>query len=162
MGGYFNPRTGRYGMYGYFEEDSGQFSRMYEVDWLPGMGTIIPKSAVERIGYWDNVRFPQYHGDSDFTYRAKINGFRLFVNPSLRIFNSVGNTGIEHEGSLKGLLHLLTDIRSKSNIEKNFRFYRLYAASPRAYLPLIWTYIEVLGGFFKWKIMNFLGFRKNK
>jgi GT2 family glycosyltransferase len=162
MGGYFNPRTGRYGMYGYFEEDSGQFSRMYEVDWLPGMGTIIPKSAVERIGYWDNVRFPQYHGDSDFTYRAKINGFRLFVNPSLRIFNSVGNTGIEHEGSLKGLLHLLTDIRSKSNIEKNFRFYRLYATSPRAYLPLIWTYIEVLGGFFKWKIMNFLGFRKNK
>jgi GT2 family glycosyltransferase len=162
MGGFFNPKNGKYDMYGYYEKDSILFSEIYEVDWLTGMGTIIPKSVVEKIGYWDNVNFPQYHGDSDFTYRAKINGFKLLVYPSLKIFNSVKNTGIEHEGNLKSLFHLLTNIKSKCNIAKNFKFYRLYATSFRAYIPLVWIYMQIIGGFFKWKLLNILGVRKNR
>ncbi len=162
MGGYFNPENGRYDMYGYYERDSSLFSKIYEVDWLPGMGTILPKSAIEKIGYWDNVNFPQYHGDSDYTYRAKTNGFKLLVYPTLRIFNSVKNTGTKHNGNFKSLLEQLTDIRSKSNLAKNLKFYRLYANSLRAYIPLTWHYIQLFGGFFKWKVLNFLGASRNR
>jgi GT2 family glycosyltransferase len=162
MGGYFNPKTGRYGMFGYYEKDSEKYNRLTEVDWLTGMGTLIPGKVIESIGYWDNINFPQYHGDSDYTYRAKLNGFKVIVHPSLKMYNSVKNSGIEHEGSIKQLIRLLTDVRSKCNLKKNLKFYHLYASSLRAYLPLIWLYFQIVGGFFKWKILKFFNFRKSK
>jgi GT2 family glycosyltransferase len=160
MGGYFNPKTGKYGMYGYFEPDSDKYKDIMHADWLTGMGTIIPKQAVDKVGYWDNQNFPQYHGDSDFTYRAKLNGFKVIVVPSLIMYNVVENSGIEHKGSFKILLRLLTDIRSKSNLKKNFTFYHRYATSFLAYLPLIWHYIKIFGGFFKWKFLALFNLRK--
>jgi GT2 family glycosyltransferase len=125
------------------------------------MGTIIPKEIVKKIGYWDSVNFPQYHGDSDFTYRAKKNGYHIIVDPSLKIFNSVKNSGIEHNGSIKQLARLITDIRSKSNLKRNFRFYRLHAESIRAYIPLFLSYYRIFGGFIKWKILKIFGTEKN-
>jgi GT2 family glycosyltransferase len=160
MGGYFHPRSGKYDMYGFFKKDSEEYSSVCEADWLTGMGTIVPKEVVERIGYWDDVNFPQYHGDGDFTYRAKLAGYKILVYPSLKMYNHVGNSGVTHEGSFKKLIRLLTDIRSKTNLKKNLKFYRLYAKSPRAYLPLVWLYIQIFGGFFKWKLLNFIGFKK--
>jgi len=161
MGGYFQPKTGKYDMYGYYEKDSELFNKIYSVDWLTGMGTIIPKKVIQTIGYWDNKNFPQYHGDSDFTYRAKLKGFKILVDPSLKIYNSVKSSGLEHKGSYRNLLKLITDIRSKSNLSKNMKFYRLYATSLRAYIPLIGLYFKIFGGFFKWKLLSLFG-KKNK
>jgi GT2 family glycosyltransferase len=160
MGGYFKPLSGEYGMFGYFEENSQEFNQIKHVDWLTGMGTIVPREIVEKIGYWDNLNFPQYHGDSDFTYRAKRAGFKVIVHPSLVLFNAVKNSGIEHEGSIKKLFQLMTDIRSKSNLRKNFKFYRLYATSFRAFVPLIWLYVQIFGGFIKWKLLSLFGKKK--
>jgi len=159
-GGYFNPRSGKNGMYGYFEEDNDILCRVRDVDWLTGMGTIIPTVVIDRIGLWDSQRFPQYYGDSDFTYRAKLAGSKLRVYPDLKLYNHVANSGIEHRGDLKSLVKLFTDIRSKSNLKKKFLFTKLYAKSPRAYLPLIFFYMKVVGGFVKWKILNLMGIRK--
>lgn len=160
MGGYFHPTTGKYGMYGYYEKELEKYKKSIIVDWLTGMGTIIPRKVIETIGYWDNKNFPQYHGDSDFTYRAKLNGFKITVNPSLIIFNSVKSSGIEHEGSFKMLWKLMTDIRSKNNFKKNLKFLQLYAKSYKAYIPLVLICIKIFLGFFKWKVLNIIGFRR--
>jgi GT2 family glycosyltransferase len=162
MGGYFNPKNGNYGMYGYFTEDTDDFGKIMEVDWLTGMGTIISKKVIEKIGYWDNVNFPQYHGDSDFTYRAKKAGFSIIVHPWLKIYNNIKNSGIEHQGSFKQLLQLFTSIRSKSNLSKNLRFYRLHATTIRAFLPLFWLYFRVVGGFYKKKIVSLFTIKTDK
>lgn len=159
-GGYFNTKTGKGYMYGYFEPDSEELKMERSVDWLTGMGTVIPRKVVEQIGYWDNENFPQYHGDSDFTFRAKLEGIEVKIYPSLKLYNHVDNSGIEHQGSLKSLYRLLTDIRSKSNLSKNLLFYRKYVKSPFAYLPLIWLYLKIIGGFIKWNILGLLGLRK--
>lgn len=159
-GGYFNPRSGKNDMYGYFENDSDELKKVRNVDWLTGMGTIIPRTVVAKIGYWDNLNFPQYHGDTDFTYRAKLAGFPVKVYPSLKLYNHIEHSGIEHQGNLRSLLKLITDIRSKSNLRKNLIFYRKYVRSPFAYLPLIWFYVKIFGGFFKWKLLHFFGIRK--
>ncbi len=153
-GGYFNPRNGQSGMHGYFEKDTDELNKIREVDLLTGMGTIVPAKVVESIGFWDQENFPQYHGDSDFTYRAKLAGYSVRVYPQLRMYNDVDNSGIEHEGSFRNLIRLFSDIRSKSNLKKNLKWYRLYAKSPRAYLPLIWLYLKIIGGFIKWKIIR--------
>ncbi len=162
MGGYFRPRSGKYDMYGYFEKDREEYEQVREVDWLTGMGTIIPVTVVNQIGYWDERNFPQYHGDCDFTYRAKLAGFKNQVYPTLKIYNYVRNSGVGHGGNFNKLMQLLTDTRSKSNLKKNLKFYRLYARSPRAYLPLIWHYIQIFGGFFKWKLLRLLGIQRNE
>jgi GT2 family glycosyltransferase len=160
MGGYFNRFSGRYGMHAYFEPNADKYEVATEVDWLTGMGTIVPRSIIERIGYWDKENFPQYHGDSDFTYRAKLKGFRVIVHPELRLFNSVENSGMTHPESFKQLVRLLTDNRSKSNFNRNYIFYKRYATSYRAIAYLYWRYVGIIGGFFKWKVFGLLGIRK--
>jgi GT2 family glycosyltransferase len=157
LGGFFNSMNGKYGMYGYYEPDSNKYPHIMEVDWLTGMGTIIPKNAIIDCGYWDQVHFPQYHGDSDFTYRAKLKQYSLKVFSELVIYNKVKNSGIDHQGKLGGLLRMMVDNRSKINIRKNFLFYKKYSKTPWAYLPFFKLYLVVFLGFFKWKIMGLWG-----
>lgn len=160
MGGIFNPFTGKKYMLGMFAKDSGEFQKPVSVDWLPGMGTVIPVSVIEKTGYWDNVNFPQYHGDSDFTYRAKLNHFDIVVYPQLKIWNDTTNTGIRHNLNFSKLYKQLFDIKSNYNIRKNLIFYRKYAKSLRAYLPLLKAYGVMIGGFMKWKILSLFNIRK--
>ena len=162
MGGCFNPMNGEYYMYGYFKKDSIEFNQITHVDWLTGMGTIIPKIVVEKIGYWDSINFPQYHGDSDFTYRAKLKGFKIIVNPELVIYNNVKNSGIEHHGSIKQLIKLMTDLRSKANFYKKYKFYKIHSKSIFAYYPLFLSYFKIFGGFFKWKLLQLISIKKNE
>jgi GT2 family glycosyltransferase len=160
MGGYFDPVSGHYDMYGYFKKDDATFGKVMEVDWLTGMGTIVPRLIIETIGYWDSEKFPQYHGDSDFTYRAKLKGFSVICHPGLKIYNSVENSGIGHSGSFRKLLVLMKDNRSKINFKRNLMFYRLYAKSYRAFIYFYWKYVGIFGGFFKWKVLEFVGIKK--
>ena len=159
-GGVFNPRNGNIYMHGFEKPDSEEFAQPMEVDWQPGMGTLIPSGVIRKIGYWDQKHFPQYHGDSDYTLRAKEAGFRIVTYPNLALFNDQTNTGLAHGGSWKGLFQVLTSIRSNLNFRKYFYFYRKHARSPLAYLHLVKSYYKIIGGFFKWKVLSLFGIRK--
>ena len=160
FGGIFNPKTGKKYMIGFNQTDSDKFNKVIEVDWLTGMGTLVSKKAVDRIGYWDRYNFPQYHGDSDFTYRAKLNGFKLKVFPELVLYNDTSVTGYSHNYNMKRLFISFTNIKSKLNIRKNILFYRKYAKSPLAYLSLIILYFRAIGGFIKWNTLKLIGIKK--
>ncbi len=157
FGGKFNPRSGKIYMLGYEEVDSNKFSSPARADWLPGMGTLVPLEVIHKIGYWDALNFPQYHGDSDFTYRAKLAGFELWVYPQLRIWNNRENTGLKHQGNFRKLMQLFTDTKSNFNWKMHMCFYRKYSKGFLAYIPLFHVYAMLLGGFFKWKILSFFG-----
>jgi GT2 family glycosyltransferase len=162
FGGFFNTRTGKFYMEGYKKKDEGQYEIPLSVDWLPGMGTVIPKSVIEDLGYWDDINFPQYHGDSDFTFRAKKYGYKLYVYPQLKIWNDVANTGIKHNLKFRNLIHQLSDIKSNLNLKKNFLFYKRYSTSPIAYFHLLKAYYRLFGGYIKWSVLNLFGIsRKN-
>ncbi len=47
---------------------------------LPGRGCLIPKEVFEKIGLFDEKRFPHYLADYDFTLTAHENGFEVFLN----------------------------------------------------------------------------------
>jgi len=160
MGGYFSPSTGKYGMHGYYKPDGEQYRNPMAVDWLTGMGTLIPAQIPEILGYWNETHFPLYHGDSDFTYRAGQAGFKMVVDPRLILFNKVKSSGFMHASNLSELKRLIQDIRSKSNFKTLWRFYRLHAGSPLAYLPVIALYSKVIAGFFKWNLLHRLGIKR--
>lgn len=128
-GGYFNPRTGVKYTYAYNSEEKEEFNQVKICDWLPGMGTLIPSDAVIELDYWDDKNFPQYHGDSDFTFRAKKAGYTIKVVPQLKIWNNTENTGINYPTSLKLLWQSLRSIRSDYNLKKDVIFYRFHASS---------------------------------
>lgn len=159
-GAVFNPRTGKKYMIGYEQPDGVEYEAVREVDWLPGMGTIVPVNAISRVGYWDAINFPQYHGDSDYTYRAKILGYQILVYPQLKLWNDSLNTGINHGGKLSNLTRLLKDRRSLYHHKKNMLFLKKYATSPLAYWPLYVSYFRLFGGFFKWKLISYFGLKK--
>ncbi len=156
MGGYFNPKTGAKDMLARNEADQG-WDEPTEVDWFPGMGTVFPKILFETIGYCDAKNFPQYHGDSDFTWRAKLAGFRLLTYPQLKIYNDTSHTGRKHNDSFKGLIDSLGDVKSLYNISKDLIFYRKYAQSPMAWLELVKKYGKYILGFVKWKLLALFG-----
>jgi GT2 family glycosyltransferase len=162
FGAVFNPRNGRKYMIGFEEGDQEAYQTVREVDWLPGMGTLVPVDVIKQIGYWDAEHFEQYHGDSDFTYRAKTRGYRILVYPQLKLWNDTTNTAISHDGKLSNLIKLLTDTRSLYHYRKNVLFLKRFSTSPRAYWPLFVSYYRLFGGFFKWKLLSVLGLKKNK
>ncbi|MDD2526938.1 MAG: glycosyltransferase family 2 protein [Lentimicrobiaceae bacterium] len=160
MGGIFNQRTGYKDMFGTSQKDSAIYNTPFEADWLPGMGTLIPRQVIEDIGFMDDRNFPQYHGDSDFTLRAKISGYRIVALPELRIWNDKSNSGVHHQNNFRMLIRSLHDIRSNYHIGKDIRFYSKYAGSPLAYQAIFKKYVRYLGGFLKWKILKFAGLEK--
>lgn len=160
MGGIFDPISGKKFMLGSYKSDNPDLNKPLDADWLPGMGTTIPVAVIDKTGLWDNKNFPQYHGDSDFTYRAKLAGFRIRVYPQLKMWNDTTNSGIKHNLSFKKLYRQLFDIKSNYNISKNLIFYRKYSRSIKAYLPLLKTYGVMIGGFIKWKTLSLFNIKK--
>lgn len=161
MGAIFDTKSGKKYLVGFNQNDTENFSKAIEVDWLPGMGTLIHRSVIETIGYWDEKVFPQYHGDSDFTFRAKIKGYKIKAYPQLRIWNNKEQTGLSHRGKFKFLFRSLFDIKSNFNIKKDYLFYKRFVTSIKAYGPLIYKYYVYIGGFFKWKFLKLLGIQRS-
>ncbi|KAF0195978.1 MAG: putative glycosyltransferase [Bacteroidetes bacterium] len=162
MGGIFDTRNGKKHMTGMNEKDGEQFSKVHYADWLPGMGTIVHRSVVEKIGMLDDKNFPQYHGDSDFTFRARLSGYEIPVYPQLKIWNDKSNSGLMHRNNLNLLIRSLKDIKSNYHLGKDILFYRLYSTSVLAYQTLAIKYCLYVGGFIKWRVLSLFGIRKNR
>lgn len=139
-GGFFHRRWGHSYLNGSDEEDGRQFSKPLRADWLPGMGTLLPAVAIREIGEVDEKAFPQYHGDIDYTSRARLAGHKLVVQPSLRIWNQTRHSGRPAGHQYDSPLAGLRDIKSLDHFRKEWLLYRRYARNPLAYLVLAKKY----------------------
>jgi GT2 family glycosyltransferase len=160
-GGDFNPHTGASRIHGNLNSDNESCLAIRSVDWCTGMGTLIHKKVVEKIGLMDNLLFPQYFGDTDYTYRAKVAGFAVRIHPDLILYNDTVNTGLRHNGSLRALFKSLVDIRSVLNLKAHYYFLKKHATSNLAYFQLFRYYFRVFGGFAKWKLLALFGLYRN-
>jgi GT2 family glycosyltransferase len=155
MGCYFDPKKGKHTFIGSMQQDSHRFEKPFEPDWASGMGTIIHSSVFDKIGFWDNRRFPQYHGDSDFCLRAKKAGFRLTIHPELKIWNDKTSSGMPHHNNLRTFLKTFTSLKSNYYVRSQVLFYLRHAESKLAYLQLLRMYIVYLGSFIERKVKSF-------
>jgi GT2 family glycosyltransferase len=157
MGGVFDPHSGKKYMIGADEPESDRYQELISCDWLTGMGTVTHRSVYEKIGLIDDENFPQYHGDLEFTYRAKLNGYKIMVHPSLKIYNDTRHSGIKHNNNLAKFYQSLFSLKSSYNISRDLKLYRIYSKSPKAYSALIKKYYFYIGGFVKWQILGMFG-----
>ncbi|WP_221391327.1 glycosyltransferase family 2 protein [Dyadobacter sp. NIV53] len=103
-----------------------------ETSYLPGRGTLIPINSFKEIGLFDDVNFPQYNADHDYTLRAANAGYKLLVSAKAVVFSHVNDTGINTIKKLsffKFLKLSLFSIKSPSNLKIRYRWAKVHSKS---------------------------------
>jgi len=162
LGGMFNKKTGQKKLIGWREEDSPDLDKVMELDWFLGHMALINRNIVSKIGLMDEVNFPQYHADIDYSLRATEHGYKNKVYPDLKLMNDTGTTGLHQikNKTFKQFFASLTSIRSNNNIKKDIIFLRIHTQGILPYLYLFKRYLIYTGSFLKWKTLAYFGVRR--
>jgi GT2 family glycosyltransferase len=160
LGGNFNSVTGNHSLIGIGKEAESFISPDLEINWFPGMGTIIHKSVFDKIGFFDAKNFPQYKGDADFGLRASKAGYKLSLSSRLELWNDRDNTGFSNNKSWQVFIKSLVSKKSNTNIYRDILFYHRHGKSILVYGELFRKYFAHIGGFFKWKLLGLFGFKR--
>lgn len=99
----------------------------WSINCLTGMGTCLPIQILDEIGYWDDVNFPQYYGDIDYTLRAFEAGYKIIVSSDLILYNDTKASSFNQEKSLKKYWKSLFITQSRYNIKKDILFNKKHA-----------------------------------
>jgi GT2 family glycosyltransferase len=108
----------------------------YAVDWLFGMGTLVPRAVFQRIGLPDGERFPMAWGDTDYSLRAKAAGVPVLLDPGLRLVHEVGGYDARAGGPPSAGLYVswLRDPRHNLSLDAHREIWRRHG--PRGLWPL--------------------------
>ena len=90
------------------EEDKGQYDKVREVEWVTGACMLFTREVVDKIGKWDEVKFPHYESDREWCKKAKEAGIKIICSTA-KLSHLEGRSSIEpikrHEGKLRILWH---------------------------------------------------------
>ena len=103
-------------------DDLQNHSKEIECDWTGGMGVVFPINVFKEIGLVDNINFPQYYGDADFSLRANDAGFKIYCHNELKLLNDRNATGVYHNGNFMKYFQSLFSIRSPYNLRIHIKF----------------------------------------
>lgn len=109
---------------------------LHAVTHLPGRGLFIPRAVFEKIGLFDEDRFPHYIADFDYTHTARRAGFELYVNYDARILTypeASGDRENRRNKSFKNYYKHLFDIKGGGNLRDFTRF--TFKNCPTPYIP---------------------------
>lgn len=123
FGGYFNKKIGDLSHVTGLVKD---FKGVKSAEWLTGMGVLIPARVFNEVGFYDSKNFPQYHGDADFSLRAKMAGFNLLVSSKSIIYADLNSSWLGKEILDKPLSFIplaLFSTKSQFNVFIRFKFY---------------------------------------
>jgi len=135
-------------------EDLQNHSKEIECDWTGGMGVVFPINIFKEIGVVDNINFPQYYGDADFSLRAKDAGFKIYCHNELKLLNDRSSTGMSHNGSLLKYLQSLFVLGSSFNLKVDIRFVFKYFSVIFAIKFILKKHLSYLLKLFKTKLIT--------
>ena len=136
-GGFFSKWSGKKHTIRNTKETTG----ILDCQWQPGMGTLVPRFVMEeRNIWWDEKRYPQYYGDSDFTLKCFERGIQVKTNLDLVLYNRTEFTGDINKTSLIKFWNSLFSIRSFHELKRNFMFYTQHGVVPFVYYGMFKKY----------------------
>jgi len=107
----------------------------YKVDEVHGRGVLIPSDIIRRVGGYDFKTFPHYGGDTDFSFRAKKIGIKMFVEPLCLAKVFAENTSLNKKEKVSffgKLISIKNYLFKRKNGEAIFVWWKLY----KKHLPL--------------------------
>jgi GT2 family glycosyltransferase len=140
--------------------DDIRSSNIKSVDMLTGRSVIYPTFLFESNNF-DDINFPQYAGDVEFTARMRSLGYKLLLVPNSAVLVSREDTGLnpmDRVLSFSEMVSTLFSIRSSNNILVRTRFSMrvppLYARPTFFIMAMVKIFIQLWIG-------NYIA-RKNK
>jgi len=111
--------------------------------WLTGMGSLIPSTVIAKLGYWDNINFPQYAADFDFTLRASKAGVEIIANPKMVLYNRTEFSSYMGH-SIKTFLKSLNpkNLKSRYNIKIKIQMYKMHCVGPLWIITFFFSYLK--------------------
>ncbi len=76
---------------GKIEIDSGQYDLIKTVDWVTGCCTLVKRSVIDTIGFFDE-RYFCYWEDVDYCFRARESGFKIVCVPTAKVWHKLGQS----------------------------------------------------------------------
>jgi GT2 family glycosyltransferase len=73
------------------------FREPLAVDWVPGAFTMVRRSLIRELGFFDE-RFYLYYEETDLCLRARRHGWEVHFLPQSRVFHEGGASSRKHEG----------------------------------------------------------------
>ncbi|MFC6876173.1 glycosyltransferase [Flavobacterium myungsuense] len=121
---------------------------------LPGRGTLIPIEVFKKIGLFDEVYFPHYAADEDFSLRCQKEGYDLFVVANAAVLSEIDATGIKSEHQKKTPKYykdLLLSQKSPVNLKLRWSWARKNSPIPFVYFFI--DYMRIIGSEIKKSIL---------
>lgn len=118
-----------------------------DLDILIGRACIYPMEVFRSVGNFNPDDFPQYGGDSEYSCRAKKNGFDLIMVPKAVAYTAQDSTGLNPDYkrlSFREIIESFTSIRSANNLRMRTKF--ALKVVPKYALPsyLLLMYLKIL------------------
>ena len=111
-----------------------------KTDLLPGRGTLIPVSVFKDVGLFDDINFPHYMADEDFSIKAKNNGYNLLIDVNAAVYSHLGDTGLnntkKNKSSISHLIDTFTSIKSPNKISVRWNW------AQNAKIPIIYFLLD--------------------
>lgn len=76
---------------GYGTIDSGQFNKIKETGYANGACMLVRQSLIKEIGFLKPEYF-LYYEETDFCFRVKNNGYKVFFNPESKIYHKISSS----------------------------------------------------------------------
>jgi len=126
--------TIRNSMFGYKEDDKGQFDFSHETPYVHGAAVMVKRKIFEKVGFMSEIFF-LYYEELDWSERIKKDGYMIGYDPKCQIFHRESSTtGVE--SSLKIFYmtrnRLLFSWRNRKGIVRLFSIlYQICIAAPK-------------------------------
>lgn len=115
---------------------------------LPGKGVLIPVEIFRRHGLYDEQHLPQYHADTEFTYRAFLAGTPVVVDMESIVYSEVNRENIGRQSSnvtIKQLYHSIINPYAL-NAWRSYYFLAITYHKKQWIKFLLLSYIRIIGG----------------
>lgn len=99
-----------------------------EVDLLSTKGTLFPVKLFRQVGLLNAHSLPHYGSDLEFAYRAKKNGYHLYINSQIKVSCDTTRTGYLDNGKKNTILEtwkILFSRKSTINIIDHYNMIKL-------------------------------------
>lgn len=123
-----------------------------DTDLLPGRGTLFSIECIKKVGLFDEVSFPHYVADEDYSLACRKQGYKLVVATQAIVFSHVNATGAGSKQQLSASMFFRSflSIRSTNSIRRRWLWARKNSDFP--YLYIIFDYSRIIYSFFRNKL----------
>lgn len=122
---------------------------------IPGRGMLFNSDIIDKIGFFQEKKFPQYYSDFAFSYKAFQAGFKVNISWDIPIYSYIELTakGNRTNSNIGEFIKSFVKPMSANYIKTTFYFYKQFAKGSY-FISFLMHYMRIIVSFLRLKIKN--------